>query len=149
MSDTTLTDTATLARGIADALSLFVGPGKRYPRELIAQATQLDLRTVKAHCLGQTPPSVGALFAYFRVLPVEFADHVLGMAGLGGVRKVDADGDAFRTMKELADGVSVLASALADGRIDHTERPKVARELREAAASAEQLAADLEREGGR
>lgn len=149
MSDTTATDNTALARGVADALTLFVGPGKRYSRDLIAEATQLDPRTVKAHCLGQTPPSIAALFAYFRVLPVEFADHVLGLAGLGGVRKVDADSDAFRTMKEMADGVAALATALADGRIDHRERSGVARELREAAVAAEQLAADLDREAGR
>lgn len=146
MSDTILMDSAALARGIADALQLFVGPGRRYSRELIAQATGQDPRTVKAHCLGETAPSVAALFAYFRVLPVEFTDHVLGLAGLGGVRRVGAELNAGRALAEMAEGMSALATALADGRIDHRERRSVIRELREAATAAEQLAAGLEEE---
>jgi hypothetical protein len=144
MTDTILVDSERMRQGIADALSLYVGPGKRFPREMIASATGMEVRTVKAHCLGQTPPSVGALFSYFRVLPVEFAEHVLGLAGLCGVRRVDADADARRCLAEVTQGAAALAEALADGRIDHREKRHLARELREAATAAEQLAADLE-----
>jgi hypothetical protein len=147
MSDSILVDGDALKRGVADALSLYVGPGRRFSREMMASATGQEVRTVKGHCLGEVVPGLGAMFAYLRVLPVEFAEHVLSFAGLGGVRRLEADNDARRVMAEVAEGLSVLAGAMADGHIDHTERPKVIKELREAAVAAEGFAADLERVG--
>lgn len=142
--DTGPADGALLARQIADALALFIGPERRFSREMIAAATGLDPRTIKGHCLGETVPNVAALFAYFRVLPVAFADHVLARAGLTGARRIEGEADPRRAMAIIAEGVAVLASALADGRIDHMERRNVIAELRATATAAEELAAKLE-----
>lgn len=145
MSDPALLDSVALGRQIADALSLYIGPGKRYTREVIASATGLDARTVKAHCLAETVPSLGAALTYMRVLPPEFADHVLVLSGLGGVRRLDESADAQKTLAEVASGMSALAGALADGRIDHQERAALIPCMRSAATACEHLAATLER----
>lgn len=132
---------------IADALSQMVGPGKRFTQGFIAELTGQEERTVKAHRLGESIPTVGALFGYFRVLPVAFADQVLAQAGLCGVRRLYGDANAARAMTEMAEGLAILVAAQADGRIDHRERPGVVKELREALVEIQALLAELERLG--
>ena len=139
-------DRDAVAARIADALRLFVGPRLRYSRELIAAATGMEVRTIKAHCLGECPPSVASLLAYFRILPVEFADHVLGLAGLTGARRIDRAIAPGLALASMGHGLAALADALADGRIDHVERRTLPRTLRETAAAAEKLAAELDAE---
>ncbi|CCG42164.1 hypothetical protein [Magnetospirillum molischianum] len=144
MSESGLISTDLVRRVTSDALALYCGDGRRYSRDLLASATGQDVRTVKAHVLGECAPSSPALLTYCRILPGAFARHILAMAGITGLRKDDyviAPGSA---LAEMAEGVAVLAEALADGRIDHTERPRLLRELREAVAAQESLIAQLE-----
>ena len=144
MSENWTINTDALRQSISTALNMFVGPG-RMSREELSRWTGIDTRTIKAHHRGETVPSVAALFSYFRVLPVAFAEHVLAQAGLGGVHRLEQTANANHVMAELGEGIAALGHAMADGHIDHRERPGVIRELREAAAAAEELAASLER----
>lgn len=50
---------------------------------------------------------------------------------------------------EMSEAVTTLFRALADGRIDHTERPAVIRDMREAITEGEALVASLEKEARR
>ncbi|WP_152426681.1 phage regulatory CII family protein [Paramagnetospirillum caucaseum] len=128
----------------AAAFAQHVGDHMPLSREMVVAATGFEPRTVKAHALGQTTPTLSAFLAYCRVLPVTYAQQVLALAGLTGFRRQDGDTAPAAALAEMAEGVAALAEALADGRIDHTERPKVIRELREAIGAAEALIARLE-----
>ncbi|NKD86671.1 hypothetical protein HEQ63_10845, partial [Haematospirillum jordaniae] len=88
MSENWTINTDALKQSISTALNMFVRPG-RMSREELSRWTGIDTRTIKAHHLGETVPSVAALFSYFRVLPVAFAEHVLAQAGLGGVHRLE------------------------------------------------------------
>jgi len=144
MSESGLISADLLRRVTSDALALYCGEGRRYSRDLLASATGQDVRTVKAHVLGECAPSAPALLSYCRVLPSAFAQQILALAGVTGLRKDDCVVSPGSALAEMAEGVAVLAEALADGRIDHTERPRLLRELREAVAAQESLIAQLE-----
>src|SRR6185369_17197826 len=117
------------------ALRTYVGPGDQArgyaaaENELAALAG-IEQRTVRAHRNGETVPTVATLLLYMRILPVGFAQHVLGLAGLGGVRRVGEAVTPGETLAKMAEGASALAIALADGRIDHQEAATLPAELR-------------------
>lgn len=114
-----------------DALCLFVGPGKRFSAEAIAEATGLDLRTIKAHRTGQSCPGLVALLAYMRVLPDAFTNMILVPAGKGGASSLEPDEDAcgHKTLSALLSRSAMLAKALEDNRIDHREALQLAPEF--------------------
>ena len=148
MNDPQSITTDSTTAHIAAGLSLFVGPGKLYSDSAIVAATCVkEARTVQAHRLGHTAPSTAALLSYMAVLPVEFAQHVLHPSGLAGVHRVDGTTTPGEAMREMAEGVAALASALAAGHINHTNKPGVIKELSEAVTAATQLLAQLATEG--
>lgn len=145
MTDSRPPAAETLTPHVAAGLRLFVGPDRLFSREMMAAATGLELRTVKAHCLGESLPSAGALLVYMRLLPVEFASHVLSAgAGLAGVYRIGEEVGPGAALARMTEGSSALAAALADGMIDHVERRTLPAALRRFAAAAEALAAQLE-----
>jgi hypothetical protein len=129
---------------VAAALCAFVGPDRPLTRETLARESGQDLRTVKAHCLGEACPSLPVALTYMRLLPAEFAADVLALAGLSDVTK---DGDAppnpFAVLAEIGESVAELARALTDGRIDHTEVPALVVELLKSSHAAHALAIEL------
>ncbi|MFD2234798.1 hypothetical protein [Phaeospirillum tilakii] len=126
------------------ALALHVGDHRPLSQAMLAQETGCELRTVRAHLYGETTPPLATWLAYAEVLPDSYANALLGLAGLGGARRLGAAPAPTVALAEMAEGVAALADALADGRIDHTERPTVIKELREAISAAEALVAALE-----
>lgn len=129
----------------AAALALHVGDHRPMSQMMLAQETGCELRTVRAHVGGETTPTLATFLAYAEVLPDSYANAILGLAGLTGAHRIGAAPAPMVALAELAEGVAVLAEALADGRIDHTERPRLVQELREAISAAEALVAALER----
>ncbi|MBF0169067.1 MAG: hypothetical protein HQL45_15705 [Alphaproteobacteria bacterium] len=115
-----------------DALSLFVGQGKRFSVEAIAAASGIGTATIHAYLNGRSCPEWVNAVALLNVLPVEFAAAVLRPAGLAGLTRIDGEVSAAETLGQVAEGVASLATALADGRIDHQELPRVRQELTEA-----------------
>jgi len=131
----------------AAALALNVGDRRAMTPAMLSAETGCELRTVRAHLWAETTPALATWLAYAEVLPDSYANALLGLAGLGGARRIGAAPPPTVALAEMAEGVAVLAEALADGRIDHTERPRLIKELREAISAAEALVADLERAG--
>ena len=144
MTDPTGLDSDVVRLRSAAAFGQHVGDDKPLSREMVVAATGFEPRTVKAHALGQTTPTLSAFLTYCDVLPVTYAASVLGLSGLVGLRKRDGSVLPGAVLAELAEGVSLLAEALADGRIDHRERPPLIAEMRRAIAAAESLVAQLE-----
>lgn len=129
-----------------DTLALFVGPGRRFEVETMAAATGISADTFRRYLRGESCPEWANAVAILGVLPPEFAAAVLRPAGLTGLRRVAGDITPAATLAEVLEGATALAAALADGRIDHTERPRVLRELTEAmTAIAQFLAAEASR----
>lgn len=122
-----------------DTLALFVGQGRRFSVEAVSAATGIGCDAIRAYLRGQSCPEWANAIAILNVMPAEFANAVLQPAGLSGARKVDATSTAAETLREITEGAAALASALADGRIDHTEWPTVRKELIEAQVSISQL----------
>ncbi len=127
-----------------DNLSLFVGTGRRFEVDDVAAAIGKNPDTVRRYLRGESCPEWENAVALLAVLPPAFAAAVLRPAGLTGLRRIDGDSTAGETMREVARAAAVLAAALADGRIDHTEIPTVRRELTEAMVAIAQF---LAREG--
>ena len=122
-----------------NTLNAFVGPGRMYPVEVLASATQMNPDTVRRYLRGESCPEWHNAVAIMGVLPPEFANTVLHPAGLTGLRRVGGECTPAETLREVAEGAAVLAAALADGRIDHTELPAIRKELTEALVAISQF----------
>lgn len=118
-----------------DTLALFVGQGRRFSVEAVSAATGIGVDAIRSYLRGQSCPEWCNAVGILNVLPAEFAAAVLRPAGISGVRKIDAETTPAETLREVAEGAAALATALADGRIDHTEWPAVRKELTEAMVS--------------
>ncbi|SBV94034.1 conserved hypothetical protein [uncultured Alphaproteobacteria bacterium] len=113
-------------------LNVYVGPGRLYPVEVIASGIGTSADTVRRWLRGESCPEWPNLSALLAILPPEFANALLAPAGLTGARRIDGESTHGETLREITEAAATLAAALADGRIDHTERPKVVKELTEA-----------------
>lgn len=128
-----------IRRLFRNTLSAFVGPGRLYPVEVVAAATQMKPDTIRRYLRGESCPEWHNAVAIMGVLPPEFANTILHPAGLTGLRRIGGECTAAETLREVAEGAAVLASALADGRIDHTELPAIRKELTEALVAISQF----------
>lgn len=126
-----------------DALNLFIGRGRRYEIKEIAAAINAHPDTLARALNGVSCPDWVNTTALMRVLPIEFAEMMLRPAGITGVRRLDGTTTPAEALSEVAEATAALAAALADGRIDHTERPKVLKEASEAICALSHLVAQL------
>lgn len=124
-----------------DHLSLFVGAGKRFEVEAVAGACCKSPDTIHSYLRGVTAPDWATGVILLRVLPTEFGAAVLRPAGLTGFRRVGGLCSPAETLRDVAVAASTLATALADGRIDHTEAPAIRRELNAALVAIAQFLA--------
>lgn len=138
-----LEHTANARSAYRDALSLFVGRGKRFEIKDVAAATGMHPDTLCRALTGTSCPDWANTVALMAVLPVEFSEMILRPAGITGARRIDGEIHPSAVLSETADAVSALAAALADGRIDHTERPRVLKEATEAICALSQLVAQI------
>jgi hypothetical protein len=116
-------DSRTETERFADCFRLFVGQGKRYSCEAVADSTGISLRDVRAYQQGQMTPPLHKLLRLIAVLPSSFANMLLEPAGKGGVHEITpVTIDGFELQYRLASKLEVLAEQLRDGKHDHRER---------------------------
>lgn len=113
-------------------LNVYVGPGRMFSVEVIASGIGSNPDTVRRWLRGESCPEWHNAVAILAILPPEFANAVLAPAGLTGARRIGGDCSHAETLREITEAAAALAAGLADGRIDHTERPTIRRELSEA-----------------
>lgn len=118
-----------------DTLALFVGAGRMHAAETIAAATGISTDTIHRYLRGEGGPEWSNALALMAVLPPEFAGAVLQPAGLTGLCRIDGECGEGETLSHTATATAEMAAALADGRIDHTEMPRVRTALRKAAVA--------------
>jgi hypothetical protein len=126
------------------SLNAFVGRTKAWPIEDFAGKTGVDANHICRWLRGENCPAWFNIVSILTVLPPAFGNAILRPTGLTGLRRVNGATTDAEALRDIAEAAAVLASALADGRIDHTERPRVARELREALVAIAQWLAKKE-----
>lgn len=118
-----------------DTMALFVGAGRMHAVETIAAATGISTDTIHRYLRGEGGPEWSNALALMAVLPPEFAAAVLAPAGLTGLCRIDGECGEGETLSHTAEATAAMAAAMADGRIDHTEMPRVRKALGRAAAA--------------
>lgn len=104
------------------ALDLFVGNGRPYAVEALAEVTGIAANTLYAYKRGETMPSFIAVMELIAALPAGFANMLLAPTGLtGGAKPDDANADPRRLHTSVCSTALSLAEALEDNRIDHRE----------------------------
>ncbi|PLX36966.1 MAG: hypothetical protein C0605_07815 [Hyphomicrobiales bacterium] len=115
-----------VAEAFSDALRVHVGRGKPWSVEALAAATALDFATVKGYHAGANGPSLAKFLTIAAVLPDEFINRVLALAGFGGAARLEPDAvSALTVNRQISDLMAQFAAALEDGRIDHRERAEL------------------------
>lgn len=125
-----------------DALRVHVGKGKPWSVEALAEATGIDDRTIRGYHEGSACASMAKALALAAVLPPDFTNALLGLAGLGHAKRLEPGEVAVAELgSDLAGAVALLSRHLEDGVVDHQEREEGKRRLR---PLAEKLAAFLD-----
>ncbi|NKD88739.1 hypothetical protein HEQ72_10545 [Haematospirillum sp. 15-248] len=131
-------------QAFSDALSLYVGAGRRFSVGDVAAATGVGQDAIRRYLRNESCPEWHNAMSLIRVLPVEFAETVLRPAGLSGVRRTgDETITGLSLMRDITQGAAVLADALADGHIDHQERAVCRTELTKAVVAISQFLVKL------
>jgi hypothetical protein len=133
-------------KAFCDALNLFVGRGKRFSIAGMASATGIAENTLGCYLRGTSTPAFYNQVRLQTALPPEFANELLRLSNLAGARRIDGETTPPETLREITEGAAALAAAWADGHIDHTEKPKVRKELTEAMCAISQLLSQLDRD---
>lgn len=118
------------------ALRVHVGADRLITADRLAKLTGISPDTINRLLRGDGGPEWSNALALMYVLPPEFAAAVLRRTGLCGFWRLD-DGTAEpgETLAHTAAATAELAGALADGRIDHVEMPRVRAKLARAGAA--------------
>ena len=134
------------SRSFADALRLFVGQGKRFTVEAVAEASGVTVRNILAYRGGECGATFENAMAIIAVMPPEFAQQALKSSGIIEVKKAEPDAKACarRLNTRLAQHAARLAEMLEDGRIDHQEEAELRRSLPELQAKITRYLASTE-----
>lgn len=133
---------------LAAGLRLFVGRGKLFSVEMVAEATGISGSAIEKYLAGDATPGMAALLRILAVLPEAFANHLLDLAGLTGAYRVgDAPVSEASALTDKLTAAQALAKALEDGRIDHQERAALTPQIRALGSRLLELAAQWERNG--
>ena len=130
---------AMVSQGLRD----YLDREKFLSRDAFAAIANQDIRTLRSHLQGQSGPLGHDLLTYFSILPVGFAQPILELVGLSVEKAEDNPQSPQEVLADFSQGVADLAVALADGRIDHSERPQLIRDLSRAAHAAHSLVLEL------
>lgn len=126
------------------------GGGKRLSCELVGEALEMAPRKVRAIRDGEQEPGFGEGLVLAGLLGPATFNSVTSRVGYAGARQLDDEHACpFETLAVISSAAATLAQALHDTVIDHTERPGCIAALRGLADDAQELAAQLEREGNR
>jgi len=97
-----------------------------YPDERLSQLSGVPARTIKSYRCEGKQPNLGAALSISAVLGSWAVNQVLALIGYQGSPLDDADKlQPSAIVAGLACDLSVIATAAADGRFDHTEMPGV------------------------
>jgi len=113
-----------LVRGL---LSAAVAPGSPWTYESLGAACRLNPRRLKSYVHEGKEPPLSAALSIGLVLGKPAVNAVLSLIGYGGAAPLD-EADEVSPSQIVADGLAdftIIANAAADGRFDHTERPRV------------------------
>lgn len=133
---------------LRQAMRLNIGRGRRFSAEQVGEALGVKVRLVEAIRDGEQEPRFGLGLAIAALLGDATVNGLLAIFAWGGARPLDDDDEAakpFETLAAINATSATLATALADGRVDHRERPVCVQALRELSAVLDEQAADLER----
>lgn len=129
-------------------MRLNIGQGRRLSCDEVAEALDVTPRWVRSIRDGEHRASFGAGLAIAGLIGPAALNGVLLAVGYGGARHLEpAEASEYATLAHLGRGVAMLSDALADGRIDHSERPQLISMARELQDKMIRLAAQLERDG--
>lgn len=129
-------------------MQLNIGQGRRLSCAEVAEALGVTPRWVRSIRDGEHHASFGAGLAVVGLIGPAALNGVLLAVGYGGARHLEpAEASEYAALAQLGRGVATLSDALADGRIDHSERPQLISMARELQDKMTRLAAQLERDG--
>ncbi|MBC05693.1 hypothetical protein [Thalassospira sp.] len=116
----------------------YQGDGKITIKDLAAR-TGIKTRTLEGYRDHDCGPSGHKLMVLMDALPPRFANQILAMIGMGGAKQMTPEEISFHEVAEgAASYTAMFLNFMADGRIDHVERPelvKVARRMHDNLAS--------------
>lgn len=97
--------------------------------ESLAAASGVPARTIKSYRVEGKEPSLSNALSLGSALGPAVVNGLLAVIGFGGARSLgEKDAiDPAQLVATVLEPLSAIASAAADGRIDHTERPAVER----------------------
>ena len=150
MSDPSLITHDTAAEAFLDAFRRRVGlgPGKLSVADL-ADALEVQARTVKAWRDGETLPQWTHLLRVCAFFGPSFTCEILAPAGLGGVERLDIpDADPEATVASLIAAAHDIMQRRRNGRLDHRARAEIAPRLLELSRELEAQATALGGKGG-
>lgn len=115
---------ANYATNFRRALDLYVGNGRPYGVDAVAEVTGISTSTLYAYKRGEARPSFDGFMELVAALPAGFGNMVLSPTGLtGGAKPEDANINPNRLQTSICSMALALAEALEDdNRVDHIER---------------------------
>ncbi len=120
----------TTAQRLAVALRRHVGRGRPHTIAEIAAAGDVSVSAVEKAMAGEYTFGLAALLRVMAILPPQFANDLLELAGLTGARKMTpAEVDARRVQTDAARFVADISQKFEDGCLDHAERADLRQKL--------------------
>jgi hypothetical protein len=143
--DTPLVSPNRVTGVVRGLLAAAVAPGSSWTYASLSDATGLKPKRLKSYVHEGKEPSLSAALSISVVLGKPAINAVLAVIGYGGAQPLDEAEDELpaRVAAEMLANLSTIATAAADGRFDHHERPSV----RRAADNIIQLAVPLSSAG--
>lgn len=112
---------------VAGVLRLWIGPGRRYSFKEAADMTGLSSQCITNYVVERAGPEGYCLIRLMTIpeIRLDLLNRIAGLVGCMAVpAEIDENGNDFQMNAILTDAVGLFGSALADGRIDHLERPE-------------------------
>ena len=137
-----------LDRVLAREMKLNVGLGRRFSVDQVAEALEIAPRKVRGIRDGEQRAGLDLGLRIAALLGPGSLNRLLLAVGYVArpVEEEDEEAAAWALLGELGREGASLSDALADGRIDHRERAKLARELQELVGKVAGVAAKMEGE---
>lgn len=92
--------------------------------DILEGASGVKARAIKSYRVEGKEPSLTAALGLAQALGPSAVNAMIGLIGFGKAETLDADtADLTQLLAQLLPHITVIAQALADGRIDHLEAP--------------------------
>ncbi len=111
-------------------LRAFVGQGRMYSVQTVAEATGIPYTTMRSYHEGRSLPTLRAWLQLIAVLPPGFCNAVTEQSGLTGAHRIDGPAPTpHDVLSHMCQEAAQLARELADGHLDHKERREIYQRL--------------------